>query len=107
MEGVLMKQGMIRTGWSVLLAVLVLTTLSCASEVGDIDRTKPDRLRKADFKGIWYYATTVTEAPVPSPLTFDGEMAYFPGPTKIIFDIQEDYVVVYPTLELYVNGAEE
>ncbi len=102
-----MKQGMIRTGWSVLLAVLVLTTLSCASEVGDIDRTKPDRLRKADFKGIWYYATTVTEAPVPSPLTFDGEMAYFPGPTKIIFDIQEDYVVVYPTLELYVNGAEE
>jgi hypothetical protein len=106
-EGVLMKHGMIRRGWGLLLAVLVLTTLSCATEVGDIDRTKPDKLRKADFMGVWYYATTVTEAPVPSPLTFDGEMAYFPGPTKIIFDIQEDYLVVYPTAELYVDGAEK
>ncbi len=102
-----MKHGMIRRGWGLLLAVLVLTTLSCATEVGDIDRTKPDKLRKADFMGIWYYAITVIEAPVPSPVTFNGEMTYVPGPSKVLFDIQEDYLVVYPNAELRALGSEK
>ena len=102
-----MKPGILRSGLAALLWVMLLLVGSCASEVGDIDRTDPDKLRKADFRGVWYYATTVIEAPVPSPVTFDGEMAYFPGPVKVLFDIQEDYLMVYPTSELYVEGSEE
>ena len=92
---------------AVLLWVLALSFASCTSEVGDIDRTEPDKMKKADLKGVWYYAATVIEAPVPSPVTFDGEMAYFPGPTKVRFDIQEEFLVVYPATELYVEGSEE
>lgn len=101
-----MKPGNFVQRLTALLGVLLLLATACASEVGDIDRTDPDKLRKTDLKGVWYYATTVFEAPVPSPVTFDGEMAYFPGPVKVLFDIQEDYLVVYPTSELYVAGSE-
>jgi len=99
-----------RAKWLGVLTVVLwglVLLASCASEVGDIDRTKPDKLLKSSLKGVWYFAATVVEAPVPSPVTFDGEMAYFPGPTKVLFDIQEDLLVVYPTAELYVKGAEE
>jgi len=34
-------------------------------------------------------------------------MAYFPGPTKVLFDIQEEYLVVYPATELYIEGSED
>lgn len=105
-EGILMKSGMSFKGLTGVLGLLLMVS-ACATEVGDIDRTSPDKIRKADLKGYWYYAATVIEAPVPSPVTFDGEMAYFPGPTKVIFDIQEDFLVVYPTAELIAAGAEK
>ncbi len=101
-----MKSGMSFKGLTGVLGLLMMVS-ACATEVGDIDRTSPDKIRKADLKGYWYYAATVIEAPVPSPVTFDGEMAYFPGPTKVIFDVQEDFLVVYPTAELIAAGSEK
>jgi hypothetical protein len=79
---------------------------ACVSDVGDIDRTDPDKLRKADFKGVWFYQMTVIEAPVPSPVTFNGEQN-FGGGASVIFDIQQDYLVAYPVSELYVLNSEK
>jgi hypothetical protein len=84
----------------------VLWLASCATEVGDIDRTDPNKIKKADLKGVWYYVSTVIDAPNPSPFTFNGEMN-FGGGVKVVFDIQEDYLVAYPTTEITAVGAEE
>jgi hypothetical protein len=100
MEGILMKRG-------ALSMMMVCLLASCASDVGDIDRTDPDKIKKADLKGVWYYVQTVIDAPTPSPITFDGEMAYYPGSVKVLFDIQEDYLVVYPISELAAKGSEK
>ncbi len=88
-----------------LMAMLVLAT-ACATEVGDIDRTDPNKIRKTDLHGIWFIDHTVVEAPVPSPLTFNGEQA-FGGGASIIFDIQEDWLIAYPISELYVHSSEK
>lgn len=88
-----------------LMAVLWLAS-ACASEVGDIDRTDPNKIRKADLKGIWFMDHTVVEAPVPSPVTFNGEQAFGSG-ASVIFDIQEDYLIAYPIAELTVVGSEK
>ncbi len=88
-----------------LMAVLWLAS-ACASEVGDIDRTDPNKILKADLKGVWFMDHTVVEAPVPSPVTFNGEQA-FGGGASVIFDIQEDFVIAYPVSELTVVGSEK
>lgn len=49
-----------RAGW-LLVATLFLG--ACAEQVGDIDRTQPNALRKADFEGEWYIRQTVIEVP--------------------------------------------
>lgn len=89
-----------------LFAVLALWLVGCATEVGDIDRTEPDKIKKSDLRGVWYMVMTVVDAPVPTPFTFNGEMN-FGGGVKVIFDIQEDYLVAYPISEVYIEGAEE
>ena len=89
-----------------MLAVLALWLVSCATEVGDIDRTDPDKLKKSDLKGVWYTVMTVTDAPVPTPFTFNGELN-FGGGVKVIFDIQEDHLIAYPISEVYIEGAEK
>ena len=88
-----------------LLAAALMLLASCAAEIGDIDRTEPNKVKKSDLKGIWFYQVTAIEAPVPNSITFDGEMAYMGG-YRVIFDIQEDYLFVYPVTELWAEGAD-
>ncbi|MFH1532369.1 MAG: zinc-dependent metalloprotease [Pseudomonadota bacterium] len=89
-----------------LFAVMALWLVACATEVGDIDRTEPDKIKKSDLRGVWYMVMTVVDAPVPTPFTFNGEMN-FGGGVKVIFDIQEDYLIAYPISEVYIEGAEK
>jgi len=89
-----------------LLVVMALWLVGCATEVGDIDRTEPDKIKKSDLRGVWYMVMTVVDAPVPTPFTFNGEMN-FGGGVKVIFDIQEDYLIAYPISEVYIEGAEK
>lgn len=87
------------------LALAALGAASCATDVGTIDRTQHERLEKKQFAGIWYMNQTVIDVPYSAAWTFVGEMNF--GATgKVLFDIQEDKLIAYPTVE-YIEGSEE
>ena len=86
------------------LALAALGAVSCATDVGTIDRTQAERLEKKQFAGIWYMNQTVIDIPYSGAWTFVGEMNF--GATgKVVFDIQEDKLIAYPTVE-YIEGSE-
>ena len=91
-----------------LLVVLGLTAffaVSCATDVGTIDRTQHERLAKKQFAGVWYMNQTVIDIPYSGAWSFVGEMNF--GATgKVIFDIEEQFLIAYPTVE-YVEGSEK
>lgn len=79
--------------------------LACATDVGPIDRTQHDKIEKKLFAGVWYMTQTVIDTPYNAAFTFVGETNF--GQTgKVIFDIQEKALVVYPVSE-YVKGSEQ
>lgn len=93
------------------LSLLVLSAgvLGCVEDVGLIDRTQPNKVPKAQFQGVWYNIQTVVDIPAQSGFTFIGET--YTGPSlssasKVIFDIQEKHLLVYPIVE-FVEGAEK
>ncbi len=82
-----------------VLSLLVALATGCAQDIGDIDRTSPNRTEKADLSGDWYFAQTVTEVPSTHIFTFIGETSSM---ERIRWDIQKDYLVAYrsyPRLE--------
>jgi|GEM_PF-444335 len=86
------------------LVTLALFVAGCAEQVGDIDRTQLNKLKKSQFAGEWFSTATVLDAPHPSAVTFIGEMPF--GTTgKLVWDIQETLLVAYPVVE-YVEGSE-
>ena len=59
------------------VAALALGALSmvgaCAQDVGDIDRTQPDLVKKSDLlEGEWYVRQTVADVPATSRTWFEG-----------------------------------
>lgn len=99
--------------WNALATGLALLVLSaglfgCVDDVGMIDRTQPNKVLKSQFQGVWYNIQTVIDIPATSAFTFIGE-TYTGGlstAAKVIFDIQEDVLLVYPIVE-FVEGAEK
>jgi len=92
---------MVRTTRS-LSALLAVFAFACAQDVGDIDRTQPNRILKSDLGGVWYYLETVTDVPATSAATFEGET----GRTeKIVFVIEEEYLLAYRSYPL-VPGSD-
>jgi len=86
-------------------ALTLMLFTSCATDVGTIDRTQNDKLEKSLFAGVWYLNQTIIDTPYNAGFTFVGEMNF--GQTgKVIFDMQEDLLMVYPVNE-YVEGAEK
>jgi hypothetical protein len=78
-------------------AVMTLTALGCAQQVGDIDRTQANALRKADFQnGEWYIRQTFTEVP---PAAFAGFVGLTGDLEKIRWEITEDYLIAYRSYE--------
>ncbi|MBM4318937.1 MAG: hypothetical protein FJ125_03020, partial [Deltaproteobacteria bacterium] len=74
----------------------------CAEELGEVDRTQPSYLRKADLGGEWYYLQTVVGVPPTSWFTFIGETSVL---EKLRWSIQEKYLVGYRSYPK-VPGAE-
>ena len=89
-----------------LLAMMTLTiTVGCAQEVGDIDRTQPNAIEKADLDPDtdWYYQRTVVDVPASDGFTFVGNTDYS-GMKRIKWDIQENYLYARRQTEL-IDGA--
>ncbi|MFB6265058.1 MAG: hypothetical protein ABEL76_15770, partial [Bradymonadaceae bacterium] len=72
--------------WLAALTVVVAGSLAgCAQDVGDIDRTQPNKLKKENFEGTWYVRHTVVDAP-PTSNVFVG-----------ISSSMENYLIAYRT----------
>jgi hypothetical protein len=80
--------------WTVRIAAVASLSiaLGCAQQLGDIDRTQPNRILKADLSGIWYMLETVTELPPTSWASFTGETSKL---ERIVWRVEEDYLFAY------------
>ena len=81
---------------SVLLAAVVVFAVGCAQQIGDIDRTGPNRIEKSALSGEWYYQQTVVGVNATAITSFIG----LEGQTeRILWEWEEDYLVAYRTHE--------
>ncbi len=88
--------------FALLAALFVLA--SCAQDVGDIDRTQANALKKSDFEGEWFVAQTVTEVPTTNLWTFVGDTSTM---ERIRWEIQENYLVAYRAYPRIANSQED
>lgn len=96
--------------WSLTAGLLAISGLAstsgCVEDVGLVDRTSPYKMDKGMFEGVWMYMQTTIDVPYSSAVSFAGEQPFLGGTKKIIFDIQEKWLVAYPTVET-IEGTEK
>ncbi|MEO1273164.1 MAG: hypothetical protein AAFX99_34185, partial [Myxococcota bacterium] len=85
-----------------LLVTALLVLGACAQQVGDIDRTQPDRVEKEYFTGEWYLQHTVDEVPPSTEFTFPGIQSNFGE--RIVWEIQQDHLIARRAVE-YLDGG--
>jgi len=88
-----------------LLFVVILLFTSCAQDMGDIDRTQPDRIDKELFNSQdeWYMRNTVIDVPYSTGFAFIGQQ----GSTELVrWRITEDYLYAHRAHD-WVDGSEE
>ena len=81
---------------SALLATLIAAAAAggCAQDIGDIDRTDPDKILKSDLtSGSWWMSQKVTHVDsVSSDEYFEGLMSEM---DKVVFVAEENYLIAY------------
>ncbi len=80
---------------TLLVALLASAAAAgCAQDIGDIDRTAPDRVKKSDLEtGSWWMHQKVVEVPGSSSLeAFEGMMM---DTEKVTFVAEENYLIAY------------
>lgn len=82
------------------------TQVGCVEDIRTVNRTAPYKLDKRNFEGVWLYLQTTIDVPFSSAVSFVGETP-FGSTTKIIFDIQEDWLIAYPVVETIENSEQE
>lgn len=82
-----------------LLMAIATMMVSCAQDVGTVDRTQPNALRKTMFDGEWYMRQTVVEVPYQVDYTFIGEHPWPNTADLVQWDVQEGYLIAYRTYE--------
>jgi hypothetical protein len=86
-------------------AVLAFSAGGCVEDVGLIDRTGSDKIDKQLFEGVWLYMQTTVDVPFSTAISFVGEQPFIGGTRKVVFDVQEQWLVAYPVTET-VQGSE-
>ena len=63
-------------GAAVMASAMILSA-GCAQDVGEIDRTQPNKLTKSDFteSGEWYYRQMVVDTDLQGSMVFQGYMS--------------------------------
>lgn len=87
---------------ALMVSGMALLASSCAQQVGDIDRTQPNKLKKTDFEGTWMLRQTIADVPPSNAFFFTGISS---APEKIKWEITEDALIGYRAYEL-VPGAD-
>ena len=94
--------------WRLLACTALLGALAssgCVEDVGLVDRTSPDKIDKRLFEGVWMYTQTTIDVPYSSAVSFVGEQPFLGGTKKIIFDVQENWLIASPVVEA-IQGSE-
>lgn len=84
------------TTFMVALLLSLLTVNACVQDVGLIDRTQVNRLKKSDLYGVWYTMGIVSNMPSSGSFGFVGLQSYAGKDGKVLFDIEENLLIVYP-----------
>lgn len=74
----------------------------CQEQLGDIDRTQPDKVDKSHFDGEFYYLQTVVDVPYTAPFTIIGEQQDDPM-DRVVWDIQEKYLYARRAREFVIG----
>ena len=71
-----------------------LALSGCAQEVGDIDRTQPNKLKKSDLDGTWYMFQKIVDVPATAGFSagFEGMMT---ETDKVVFVAEENHLIAY------------
>ena len=91
--------------WALMaVAGLQLALSGCAQNVGDLDRTQPNRIDVSILNDgkPWWFLQTVVGIPPASTFSFVGE-ASFP-PDRIVWDVQENWLIAYRAYEWIVGS---
>ena len=89
-----------------LAATSWMTLAGCAQNVGDIDRTQANRIDVSvlnDGKPWWFTQSTIG-VPPQSGLTFVGDNQETPMVERIVWDVQENWLVAYRNYEFLVGS---
>ncbi len=94
--------------WRLTLCLALATTYfaaGCASDVGDIDRTQPNKLEKALFQNDdeWYFRQTIVDTDIQGSAYFE---AWEGSLSRIRWTITEDRLLAYSTTEPAENVLE-
>lgn len=93
------KQGpeMRKFGYLAVLFAATTIAVSCAEDVGDIDRVQDNYMEKEQFSdSVWYMRQTVVDVPP----TFGGPfVGVASGMEKVRWDVSEDALVAYRAYE--------
>lgn len=88
-----------------VVGLISAVMMSCAQDVGDIDRTQAGLLNKEIFSGDWFMRRTVIEVPYDVGYTFIGEQE---EAVRVRWDIQKEFLIAYrvnPLVENTVDAA--
>ncbi|MAO83225.1 MAG: hypothetical protein CMH50_04970 [Myxococcales bacterium] len=88
------------SGMTLLFAALVFS--GCAQSLGDIDRTRDNKIQKSWLDGHWRMLPTVVDVPAQTTHSFIGLQG---EPERIVFEIQESMLYAYRVHE-HVEGSE-
>ncbi|MDP7038014.1 MAG: zinc-dependent metalloprotease [Myxococcota bacterium] len=88
---------------NISIVVALATLAACAGEVGEIDRTQPNKIQKSLFEGEWYSRMTIIENQFNQGMMFEG---YQGDMERIRWEVRESELIGYRSYEL-LEGAED
>jgi len=104
--------GLIRQHGALMALGALFTLGACTEQVEDINRVQPNALKKSLFKGEWYFARTVIDAPYETDGTFVGDrQEYFFGEDfpalRIRWRLEEDRLLACRVEDIVIGGNAE
>ncbi len=99
-----MRTRIFGSSWLAVVLVVAAGLAGCAADLGPIDRTQHNIVKKDDILGQeFYYRLTVLKAPYSSAYSIIGDQGRL---ERGVFEIREDHLVFLRTYE-WIEGSEQ